>query len=279
MKNFPILVVLFILVFSLSSKGQIDDIKKKSRENKKGNSSGNKSEPGISSGRDSDPCAASCAEACFDVFFSVAFQALIEHHAYLLKSRDIDPTVVSLDIQPHFAYGPDNDYINFLPRIRGTWGVFSTDFRLNYLAEYKDYTASLFKIAEWQVLQINITPVPEFSLRFGSGAYFENFTDSVTDPITQVKSSKRLKNVFNEQFISVELRMNEQQFITTLEGRYAADYSNGNHVFSEINFRTNFRFIRFDHIAGYLMAGLVYQKYYDSIDLWSIQTGLSFNIH
>ncbi len=271
-------IITALLLFQfLFASAQVDDIKKKSRENK--NSGGNSDSYNYGGGNSDNPCLDACGEACFEFAFAIAFEALLSHHAYLMENRDKDPTVLSLDLMPHFAYGPEDNYFNLLPRIRGTWGVLSSDFRFNYLADYKDASADIYKVYEWQVVELNFLPIEELNIRVGSGIFVENFTASSLDPISGSMVGRRYKDTYNENFASLELRLNDQQVLTSLEGRFAYDYDTGNHVFTEINLRASFRFLDIPHVFSYLTGGIVYQKYYSSIDLWSIQAGFSFNIH
>lgn len=274
-----IILILLVLIGFVAINGsfaQIDDIKKKSRENKSDKPSFSEG-GGFSSGSD-DPCLGACGEFCFEIFFAVLFEELAEHHTYLMQNLESDPTPLSLEIKPHFSYGPDDGFVNYLPGIRGTLGTISTDFRLNYLSEYEDYTAEMFKVYEWQFM-LNLTPVKEFNIRIGTGLYFESFTDSVTDPVTLEKSNEKFKDTFNEHFVGLSLRLNDLDIISTLEGRFAMDYDTQEQVFTEINFRVEKRFINFPHLYGYFHGGFIYQRYYSAVNLWSVQTGFTFNIH
>ncbi len=268
-------ILLFSCLLSLlfgQLHAQVDDIKRKSDENRdKKDQNGEKDY--YSTPPDDpimDACFSSCAMACFDVFFSVAGELLMDHHRDLMKNRDVDPTVLSIDFMPHIAYSPDDDYINLLPRIRGTWGIFSTDFRFNYLAEFDNAAADIYNTWEWQILQLNLVAAEVFNFRIGTGLLSENYKENL---------------VYNEHSIGFEFRSQDQNLLTSLEGRTTWDYETGSHVFTEGNLRFSYRFININHVFGYVIVGGIYQRYYEStvdspaVNLFSAQMGLTFNIH
>lgn len=249
----------FVLLFFFLGNAlfaQIDDIKRDADENKDNKED---SEIGNSPGID-NACAAACASGCFDFFSSVAFELLIGYHAQLLQERDDDPTILSLDIMPAVFYNSEMQNTNIVPRIRGNWGVFSTDFRYNKLVETIDFET--YTTLSWQIVQLNFT-VPEFfHFRIGSGLLWEQYTDEA----------------FNEHSAGFTLKLADQNNVTDIEGRACWDYETGQSVFYEINLRTGMRFIRNEHVWGYINAGLVYQSYYNN-GFFSLQGGLNFNIH
>lgn len=275
--------IVFLLVilglFVNHSYAQIDDIKKGSRKNKNDKKDSGSSDY-FGSGSDPDsPCMDACGSFLFEFVFSVAFEALAIHHKDLLDDKENDPSVISLELKPHFAYSPDDEIVNLLPGVRGTWGTISTDFRFNYLADYKDYSASIYKVYEWQILMLNIRPVKEFSFRLGSGIYTESFTDTIKDPVTQVSNTKKFKSTYNEHFVGLYLRLNDLSTNISGEGRFAVDYETGNQVFTEINLKAEQRLLHFKHLSTYAMLGFNFQRYYSKTNIYSVQAGFTFMIH
>jgi hypothetical protein len=269
----------FILLFTFIYSAlfcQVDDIKKEAGKNRRnGEGGGDNSSDGLFENSDISPC----GEACFDAAFFIAVEALAKHHTYLMKNRDIDPTVLSIDVKAPLAYNPDWNYMNFLPSARASWGVLSMDFRFNYLAEFEDFTLDIYKLMHWQMIQFNIKPVPVFGLTIGTGLLFENYTDTVYNSNLSTVDTKRFKDNYNEHYLGLHFKFKEQQYLFNLEGRWALDYETTTDIFQEINLNGGYRFINFRHLYGYLTFGFVYQKYYSSVNLYSLFVGMNFNFH
>jgi len=264
------LLIIIICLFSISNTfGQIDDIRKqadrkKENANNNNNSSNDRNQ---SNGGDGSPCIDLCFETCTNAVIATMVEAMLEKHVDIMNNRTTYPAALSLEIMPHAAYGvyfadaSNNTYVNFLPRIRGNWGIFSTDLRLNYLATYKDYKADVFKTLEWNILMLNIMPDDNFKLSFGGGLLYEYYT----------------KSSYNELFVGADFNLNNRKHIISLEGRLATNYEFT--VFVETTLRANTRFINMGSLKGYVSYGIVYQNYYEAVDLLMGQVGLTFQIY
>ncbi len=254
-----IFAILFLSLFFFSPVfAQVDDIKDKSKNNREKQ---NDESENLNSSNSS-----SFGDVCAEIFVEVAFALLYDQHLQQIANKANDPTAFSLDVMPHFAFSPDDNYFNFLPRIRGTWGVLSTDFRMNYLLDFDEGAAETFRTIEWQVLQFNIVPVEEFTLRFSTGLMYEEFTG----------------NLYNEHYLGLCFRLDKQKILATLEGRFTYDYNAQTiepNVFYEINLRGAYRILDFKNLWGYATFGILYQNYYQSVEMLSVQGGLTFNIH
>ncbi len=110
---------LILLFLSVAAVSQVNDIKKRSSEN-----SSRKSEGGHSGSSGSSNVA---------IFFDV-FRLIGAAQSDKLHKADSIKRLVSLETFFQGAVQPSNYYL-FNPRIRGNWGLFSTDFRVNYLLE------------------------------------------------------------------------------------------------------------------------------------------------
>lgn len=266
MKKISTLLILFHVI-SVMGFAQVDDLREESEKDKDNNKEYH-STPNESYNSDS-PVVDGCIEGCFAVLFSectaIMVGAMATWHENLLENRDEDPTIVSLDILPHAAYNIDpkyNSYI-FSPRVRGTWGLFSTDFRFNLLIEYEENLGKTFKTFDWQILELNLLSFNAFNLRLGSGWLYNYHS----------------QNSYNEHFLGMELRLHDQFFLATMEGRSAWDYEGGGNVFHEATLRTSYRFVNYNRLYGYLTGGIVYQNHFMKIDYITLQAGFSFNIH
>jgi|GEM_PF-5212360 len=132
MKNIFFFLIFLSLNFTLFA--QVDELKRKSSENKS-----NKDNSDNDRNRNSslgDECGGACLQATCDIFTGVLVQAMMEHQSYVLNNvYDNDKTLISLDLMPHVAYGINKNFVSFLPRVRGTFGIFAIDGRLNYITE------------------------------------------------------------------------------------------------------------------------------------------------
>ena len=260
MKKFSKLLIIVILTLSRAenSNGQIGDIK---------DLAGGAGE--LFSGCSGSDIDAGCSalSCCWDGgFFFVGF--LIDHHEEIMNMRNIDPTVLSLEMDGQFAYAlhfaqdKTYTYINYLPRVRGNLGVFSTDFRFNMLTEYTDDFPDSFK--SWELLfLLNIIPVENFKITFGSGIYNETFTDSY----------------YNENYVQFRIPMPKKSDFFDLDTRFVMDYSTSRFPFFEGGIRYNTRIINFSHFNAYITLGAMYQNYYSSHDIWAARGGISLNLH
>ncbi len=70
-------------------------------------------------------------------FVDFAVRGLAAWQMSTLQHRGEVPNVLSLEVYGQAAIQPSTYYI-FNPRVRGNWGIFLTDFRMNYMVEEKD---------------------------------------------------------------------------------------------------------------------------------------------
>ena len=116
--KFKLTFALTLVAFALLA--QVDEIKKKSQEN-----SNRKEGSGGGSG------GASNVLAFFDMFRFLGMWQTDK-----LAKREINPRIVSFEAFAQAAVQPSNYYL-VQPRLRGNWGLFSTDFRFNWLIDRK----------------------------------------------------------------------------------------------------------------------------------------------
>ena len=248
-----IYTIIAVLLFNFTIYSQIDNIKLKSRGLRLGN------DIGFNSGNNYG--GAFFAYLLFRDLTILTIDAMITHHYYLLENADDYPIAFSADYMPHFAFNSDNQYTMF-QRIRGTYGVFSTDLRLNYLAEFSNMTVKSYSTLDWQIIQFSMYPSPNTNIRFGTGLMHDNYSNLT----------------FNEHSLGLELYFFDYQYWFTIDGRYAFDYNRVEEIYSELNFRASYRFFQSDHLNTYFTLGALTQNYYTTTHLSSIQAGLTLNI-
>jgi len=249
--------VLLIILPLVKSFSQVDKIKEDSDKNKK------ESEH---LGGGNSPCLEGCGDACFSGFSNVCFDFAISGIIKLNKSyianKDKIPLVTSFDFIPQGAYHPSSSII-VLPRIRGNWGLFSTDARFTSLIEIKTVGSDFWNTFDWQILQINLLVTKPVILRIGSGFMYENYS----------------KTFFNEHTIGLDFFMDDYKYRIDNEFRIAEDYTTGNIPRLEGNTRFNYSVLKVDHIDGYISLGVLYQIYYLDVPMWSVLGGMAFNFH
>lgn len=193
---------------------------------------------------------------------------LIDHQREIMDLRDLDPTLLSFEINANFAYALHYSqdkvytYINYLPQVRGNLGVFSTDFRYNILMEYLDDGPNSFN--SWDlVFMLNFVPSETFKLSVGSGVSYQMYTETY----------------FNEHYLGAKIGTFHNRDFIDLDTRVVVDYTTGRYPFFEGGVRYNTKIIDFEHLSGYISLGAIYQNYFQAHDIWAARGGLIFNIH
>ena len=237
-----------LLLSSVLTNAQVDAIKGKSAEN-----SGKRSEGGRSG-----------SSGSFSAYFFVDMIRLVGvAQSVKLQKADSIKRMVSLETFFQGAVQPSTYYL-FNPRIRGNWGLFSTDFRMNYLVEEKtDSVTHDLTTLDWQVLQLNLITTRNFTARVGAGNLYERFGS---------------KQSFFEWTTSVSFYSNAQTIVANIEYRVAKDYETNVVPRREINFSLEKQIFNAGSLHGYASIGGVYQRYYQSVSVWGLQGGIVIRI-
>ena len=209
-----------------------------------------------------------CMSSCWEGGF-VIIDYLADHHREILNMRNLDPCLMSLDIEMNIAYSVHYEYgikhyytyINYLPHLRGNIGIFSTDFRFNILTEYADIPDSY---RSWELLfLLNLVPASGFKISLGTGLDYEVFTGKY----------------YNEHYLNFQFGVFQIRDYIDLETRIAVDYSTSLLPFIEAGIKYKTRIIHFDHLYAYIAFGGIYQNYYQAHEIWGASASLAFNIH
>lgn len=261
---FAILVLLTSGTFA-----QVDSIKKASDKNKPSKSNSVEGKSNGTGGCLSDCFGLACSSGCSWMIQNAVIGALKLHGNYLKKRKDI-PEVVSLELMPHFGYAEPSSSL-IIPRIRGNWGLFSTDLRFSNMIEYGTADGTdFYNTLDWQVLEFNFVITKPVIVRLGTGLMHEFYSSST----------------FMEHFIGIDGNWMDHQYLASGEARIAPDYITSSIPRIETNLRFNYRIKKTQHMNAYAMAGVIYQNYYRNvspsfkgIEVWCIQTGLTINFH
>lgn len=250
----------FLPAFILISAGllaQVNDIKSKSEKNKSSKNSGNKDDSKYSPKSD-DGCTDGCTNWCFDVFWSEVAIGLANLQENQLKKKSDIPRIISLDASMDFGI---NDRLSYIarPRVRGNWGIFSTDVRYNFLYD----SPTFYKTFDCQVLLFNLVLIKEFNLRIGTGFMYEEFSQTF----------------FNEHSLKADIYMMGNKINPSFEFRIAKDYKTGATPRTEGSIKVNYKLFDVSNFSTIVNGGFIYQNYYNSIDLYIGQIGIGFNMH
>lgn len=231
---------------------QVDEIKSASSSSRSG-----KSGSGDSGGYEYDEDSAGGA----GVFFDFLFGGLIRSHGEKLNAdRERYPSMVSFDVMLQGAVKPASYYILW-PRIRGNWGLFSTDFRMNYLIEDDVEGFKHIRTNDWQVLQLNLITSQFITFRVGTGFMQEAFNT---------------KEMFSESAFMFGIHAPDQSKSINFEFRFAVDLELDVNPRNEFSAYYQHQLFHSGKLHGYATVGGVYQKYYDVVDVWGVQAGLVF---
>ena len=196
-------------------------------------------------------------------FVDLMLNGVVEWQRHKLSRVEANPSLISVEVMGQVTAQSSVYYVAH-PRIRGNWGLFSTDFRLNYLVEedingFQDLTTY-----DWQIIQLNIITSKHVTGRVGFGMMKENFGDYLT---------------FAENTCGLQWYTNHRRINGVLEYRSAVDWKVGFAPRREFNTFLEARVWQKGYAHLYATAGLVYQRYYNAIDVWGLQGGLIFKLH
>lgn len=232
--------------------GQVDQIKSSSSSNSKssgGSRSGERS--GSSSG------------ALVYFFVDLIGHGIGEWQRSKLAKKEINPRIVSFELPMQAAVQPSSYYV-FNPRIRGNWGLFSTDFRVNYLVEEDINGPKDLTTYDWQIIQLNLVTARNVIGRVGIGMMNENFGS---------------KQSFAESTLGLSIFTSDHKLGGNLEYRVAKDYVTDATPRREISVSVEKQLFSTGAFHGFATLGGVYQRYYSSVSVWGVQAGMIFRIH
>jgi hypothetical protein len=239
-----LLTILLLAGFKTSLLAQVDEIKNASSKNSS-----------KSGGSDSDD-SGDGGSVLIDFFFG----NVIEWQAMKLRNdRSRYPSMVSLDVMFQGAIKPSSYYMLW-PRVRGNWGLFSTDFRMNYLIEESiDGGFIHIRTNDWQVIQLNLITSRFFTFRFGTGFMQESFA---------------ARRNFSESAFIMAVHAPDQTKVLGFEYRFSKDWYSGANPRREFSVQYQHQLFETGILHGYASIGGVYQKYYNTIEVWGVQAGL-----
>jgi hypothetical protein len=235
---------------ALTVLGQVDDIKSSSKNNSSNRSSGSGSSESGSGGGNI-------------FFFFDMFRVFGVWQGHVLDKRPDVPQIVGLDIMLHSAIQPSS-YYTFNPRVRGAWGILSSDFRWNVLIEETLEGPESLNTFDWQIVQLNFVNTKNVIVRAGAGYMQENFSDRLS---------------FFESTFSSNLMFDDNSWGGFVEWRSAKDFVTNVVPRREFNIQVQKQVFESGPWHGMVTGGLQFQRWYSSINVWGIQGGFVLKLY
>jgi hypothetical protein len=242
--------IVTVLLFPLLASAQVDEIKR---------ASSSKNVERSRSSSSSSSSSSSISGEGVSAFFEVTFYGIVAIAAwqdYTLEKRVRNPSLVSVDVMLQVASQPSNYYV-VNPRIRGNWGLFSTDFRFNYLIEQDFDGMKHIRTEDWQILELNVLTMKNFTGRIGGGILHEDFSGGKT---------------VSEWTTALNALTNNEKFGGMFEFRWSEPRT-------EASAQLQYRLFSTKSLHTYLTSGVVFQQYYEKINVWGVQLGLTMRIY
>lgn len=244
--NFKIsfLTILLLLCFIVPVSAQVSEVKKLATSNK----------AGLSDFGESD-----VAAFIFIEFFDDFLWLFSRGQKEALQRRHEEPWLVSLEAGIHGGYYSKETALVTMPSFRANWGLFSSHVRWDRM---QDFTGS-FRTFDWQVFQLYLVNQPSVGFRMGGGFSQEMDIDQT----------------FPEYTVALELHFKERKINPLFEIRWSQDYDTGQTPRFEFNSRLDYRIASAGKFNVNLSGGLLYQRYYSTIDFYFLQTGINITFY
>lgn len=242
MKSFVPLILL--VAISITCSGQVRDIKRASASH---HASGS-----VSGGGDGGGAAANFLG---NFMVNIFFNGIVQIQQNMLSRRSEVPSMVSFDAMMQTAVQPAAYYI-VNPRVRANWGLFSTDFRFNYLIAEEIGGYEYLRTNDWQIVQINFVKTRDFTARTGIGIINEAYGYHDSYP----------------EWTAGLLYESLDKFGGCMEYR-------GSEARKEFSLTGQYRLFDTNRLHGFATAGFVYQRYFDKVTTWGMQGGFALKIY
>lgn len=239
--TFRTILTVVLLISAFSGIAQVNQIKSASRGGGGGRGEGGGTGGGVGIG--------------LDIFF-YSIDGIAQWQRHTLLRRDSIPSLVSFEAGFQAAIQPSSYYI-VNPRVRGNWGLFSSDLRINYLIEEAAEGPIHLRTIDWQIIQLNVITTKDVILRLGAGIMNEAYGDY---------------NSHTELTAAFQILPGDWKVGGGLEYR-AAD------VRKEISGALLYDLGSSGKWHWSASFGAVFQRYYSSVNVWGLQAGIAFKIY
>lgn len=196
-------------------------------------------------------------------FAADLFRLLGAWQVNTLQHRGEVPNVLSLEVYGQMAVQPSQYYV-FNPRVRGNWGIFFTDFRMNYMIEDKIGGIADLRTDDWQIIGLNVVNTRQVTARISTGIMHEAFGEGST---------------FSESVVGLQIMNPEHRFGGMGEFRWTRDYLSNTNPRLEASIGLQRRLVDRGAFHVYATAGAMFQRYYNEINVWGLQGGLAIKLY
>lgn len=270
MKKIILFTILNLMMFNVFSQVN-SEIKRHSTNNQTKNNSSNSESYESSSESDDisignevagaciETCVSACASGVFDILGHLLANIGESNGEYVDSKKEEVPYISHFDMAFQLGVLP-NQYLVYLPRIRGQYGTFGTDFRVYHNQEYRLKDVDPYTTYDWQILVLNLVSVRQLNWRIASGIMIESFDGN--------------SNVFNEHTMAFSI-FPRKKLTLNVEGRLTPDYETGIVVRQEVNANVLYQVNKSENTKLNLMLGILSARYYQSVNVWTTSFGLS----
>jgi hypothetical protein len=196
-------------------------------------------------------------------FFNFIGSGLVDWQRASLQKRGEVPMVLSLEAFGQAAIQPSSYYI-FLPRVRGNWGIFFSDFRMNYLLEESIGGAKELATFDWQIIGLNVVNNKNVTARIGTGMMTENFGEHRS---------------FSESTLGLTVQSADQKMGVTAEYRWAKNFDTGSVPRREWSLSGQRKLFDSGILHGFATGGFLFQRYYSDVNVWGLQGGFALKLY
>jgi hypothetical protein len=235
------IIVLIIMGASFNAASQVNQVKSASRSG-----GGSRDVGGGSSGGGSFAA---------DLVFNLMFGNMVAWQQHTLEKRYIQRQLISVDGWAQGG-GQASGYYIINPRMRANWGLFSTDYRMNYLLEEDFSGVKMISTSDWQILQLNIVTARDVTFRIGGGVVRERYEG---------------ERSFPEWTAGFQIHPFEGRLGGMVEYR-------GCEARQEVNGHIRYTFAK-GELHPYLLAGVIYQRYYSQVSVGGFQAGIGVSFY
>lgn len=190
-----------------------------------------------------------------EFFLQLMFGEVVYQQQRKLEQIHEIPSLVSVELLLQGAGQPSSYYI-LNPRLRANWGLFSTDFRFNYILEEDIDGIQYLRTNDWQIVQLNLVTTRDLTFRVGGGFLQEAFAERKSYP--EWTGGVHIRPFSSKLGGVIEYRVSEAR--------------------NEVNGHIRYAFFEKKRLYGYLTAGVVFQRHYREVNVWGFQSGFAFSI-
>lgn len=235
-------------ICSVACNAQVGEVIEKAKENKSGKN--RSSDDRLSSGW-----------FFVDMFIGItdfAIRTIPVAQQDILSRKYEEPWLVSLETGFTGGYAGPHNTLAFIPALQGNWGLFSSEFRLNRIFD----ASGNFQTLDWQILAFNL--INREKVKFYMGGGFSHH--------------QKTSDTFMEYATGLKLFFDQRSLSPAISVRWSPDFDTGITTRFELNTRLSKRIISTDRFHVNMMAGLVYQRYFETTDFYFVQAGVDFMI-